>query len=463
MTNNNTENTSPDLMVTRDLKVGRNVTAGGNTTVRGNLIVEHGLKVKGWLDAENMNFPTAGVFPMSDMSGGGDGMDNLRYEYPNPKNGMIAGVIDTSGNSPVVYLCYSNPDGTWTKTDETVPIKTLINYTTDDVELQQMLDELQKEIEEDISGKADVVQGATSGNFAALNSNGNLADSGKKPTDFALANHTHPDLESLSNKTLSLTNSSTNRQYPSAKAVYDWGGQFALKSEMGFTDGTGANADKTTVQLKSGTTKQVLIAHQDIRGKADKSEMTVKNLDGKSIITLKAGLAVVAYTPEMVDELLGRAVGEAVRCTFHFEAADAYKICSSKDLLLAVIDGVGIMPDQGNAIIKVDNPGDITASFVFRDASVIPQYAFQGTAVVAVHIPSFVRQIDSLAFGDCANLAKGNIDCEGITPPAYPSDAFGGADLSNATLTVHAVASTYYTDYQGSGNKWAGVGTINNY
>lgn len=36
----------------------------------------------------------------------------------------------------------------------------------------------------DISGKADKVSGATSGNFASLDSNGNLADSGKKPSDF---------------------------------------------------------------------------------------------------------------------------------------------------------------------------------------------------------------------------------------------------------------------------------------
>lgn len=44
---------------------------------------------------------------------------------------------------------------------------------------------------------------------------------------------------------------------------------YALKSEMSFTDGTGDNADKVTIQLKSGTTKQVLKAHQDISEKAD--------------------------------------------------------------------------------------------------------------------------------------------------------------------------------------------------
>jgi hypothetical protein len=36
----------------------------------------------------------------------------------------------------------------------------------------------------DISGKADKVSGATNGNFAGLDANGNLTDSGKKASDF---------------------------------------------------------------------------------------------------------------------------------------------------------------------------------------------------------------------------------------------------------------------------------------
>ncbi len=45
---------------------------------------------------------------------------------------------------------------------------------------------------------------------------------------------------------------------------------YALKSEMSVTAGTGDDADKTTIQLKSGTSATVLTAHQDITGKADK-------------------------------------------------------------------------------------------------------------------------------------------------------------------------------------------------
>ena len=42
---------------------------------------------------------------------------------------------------------------------------------------------------------------------------------------------------------------------------------YALKSEMSVTNGTGTDADKVTIQLKSGTTATVLKTHQDISGK----------------------------------------------------------------------------------------------------------------------------------------------------------------------------------------------------
>ena len=42
-----------------------------------------------------------------------------------------------------------------------------------------------------VNGKADKVSNATNGNFAGLNSSGNLTDSGKKSTDFAASSHTH--------------------------------------------------------------------------------------------------------------------------------------------------------------------------------------------------------------------------------------------------------------------------------
>ena len=47
--------------------------------------------------------------------------------------------------------------------------------------------------------------------------------------------------------------------------------QLADKSEMVITPGTGADFDKTTIQLKANTSATVLTAHQDISGKADQS------------------------------------------------------------------------------------------------------------------------------------------------------------------------------------------------
>lgn len=57
------------------------------------------------------------------------------------------------------------------------------------------------------STKADKVSGATSGNFAALDSSGNLTDSGKKASDFATLSHTHstyvPNTREINGKALS--------------------------------------------------------------------------------------------------------------------------------------------------------------------------------------------------------------------------------------------------------------------
>ena len=47
---------------------------------------------------------------------------------------------------------------------------------------------------------------------------------------------------------------------------------YALKAEMSITPGTGSSSDKTTIQLKNGTSTTVLTEHQDISDKANKSD-----------------------------------------------------------------------------------------------------------------------------------------------------------------------------------------------
>lgn len=55
----------------------------------------------------------------------------------------------------------------------------------------------------DIIGKADKVTGATSGNFASLDSNGNITDSGHKPGDYLTQ---HQDISGKADKVTSATN-----------------------------------------------------------------------------------------------------------------------------------------------------------------------------------------------------------------------------------------------------------------
>ena len=91
----------------------------------------------------------------------------------------------------------------------------------------------------DISGKADKVQSATNGNFAGLDSNGNLTDSGHKHSDYLTS---HQDISGKADKVQSATN----------------GNFAALDSNGNLTDSGHKHSDYLT-------------SHQDISGKADKA------------------------------------------------------------------------------------------------------------------------------------------------------------------------------------------------
>lgn len=75
------------------------------------------------------------------------------------------------------------------------------------------------------SGYANKVASPTSGNFAGLNASGDLTDSGKKASDFAAATHSHSgyaQLLTFANKTVSVSSwasSSTYANYPYAAVI----------------------------------------------------------------------------------------------------------------------------------------------------------------------------------------------------------------------------------------------------
>lgn len=91
----------------------------------------------------------------------------------------------------------------------------------------------------------------------------------------------------------------------------------ADKSEMSITDGAGADADKVTIQLKDGTSTKVLKTHQDISGKAEKSEMSVTDgtdVDAdKTTIQLKSGLsATVLKTHQDISGKVDKVEGKGL-------------------------------------------------------------------------------------------------------------------------------------------------------
>lgn len=102
--------------------------------------------------------------------------DSVTYSFIN-----MATLVDT------YKAKVTGKDASTTITISGYEIDVKVNISAEADNQLQMKDDglyVPKPADVDISGKADKVAGATEGNLAALDANGNLADSGKKPSDF---------------------------------------------------------------------------------------------------------------------------------------------------------------------------------------------------------------------------------------------------------------------------------------
>lgn len=107
----------------------------------------------------------------------------------------------------------------------------------------------------DISGKADKVSGATNGNFAGLDSNGNLTDSGSKASDFLTS---HQDISGKANLVIVATVEAST----TASKAYSVGDRLILNGVLYkatdaitsggtiVTSGAGANVTETTIDAE---------------------------------------------------------------------------------------------------------------------------------------------------------------------------------------------------------------------
>lgn len=91
---------------------------------------------------------------------------------PSYKYDIFAGPIDLSGYALKSEMAVGDVSGDATKKEIT---------------LKSGLSQQVVVAHQDISGKADIVSGGTAGNFAGLDANGNLVDSGSKASDFQAA------------------------------------------------------------------------------------------------------------------------------------------------------------------------------------------------------------------------------------------------------------------------------------
>lgn len=92
-----------------DVSVGRNSSIGGNASVAGDVTISHNLKVKGWLDADNIKSGNKGVFP---------NITKLKAAYPSPKKGWTAGV----GTGGTLTLYYES-NGEWITSNGTYSVE----------------------------------------------------------------------------------------------------------------------------------------------------------------------------------------------------------------------------------------------------------------------------------------------------------------------------------------------------
>ena len=125
----------------------------------------------------------------------------------------------------------------------------------------------------DISGKADKVSGATNGDFAGLDSNGNLTDSGKKASDFQDALVSGTNIKTINNESLlgpgNITIEGADVSGKADKVTNATSGDFAGLDANGNLVDSGKKASDFATAAQGAKADTAI---QDVSDKADKVE-----------------------------------------------------------------------------------------------------------------------------------------------------------------------------------------------
>lgn len=194
------------------------------------------------------------------------------------------------------------------------------------------------------------------------------------------------------------------------------------KSEVGITTGTGT----ATITVKDGVSATVLTDHQDISGKAEKSEMTIEAVTGddtKKKITLKSGLSQVVLVDH--QDISGKA--DVSDLTAHTGNTDIHVTTADKAAWNGAVTNLGTH--------TADTTVHITAA---ERTAWNAKYDKPSTGIARTDLAQDVQ--DSLGAADSA-LQASNLDNTTIEKDATAGVRVKAGSITEAHLSTSVNAS----------------------
>ncbi len=133
--------------------------------------------------------------------------------------------------------------------------------------------------------KADKVEGAVDGNLAGLDESGNITDSGKKPSDFAAANHGHSGyalvkyFQNVAVPASAWVSSSTKPAYPYQAEISAAGVDSSWKPDITFSDDD-AESGNFSSSANAGTNTVIIYA-----ASKPTAQITILTIECKKAVT----------------------------------------------------------------------------------------------------------------------------------------------------------------------------------
>ena len=217
--------------------------------------------------------------------------------------------------------------------------------------LTELVAQIKSYVSTAISGKADKVASATSGNFAGLDANGNLTDSGSKAADFKTKQTAVADPSASGNATSfidSISQDANGEITASKKTIPN---AAASTSGEGGTNGLMLATDKEKLDgITAGATK-VEASNTNGNIKINNVETTVYTLPD-TVVQTEGGKIPAAKLPSYVDDVI-----------------EGYPVSGATELAagwLETEDGSAITPEKGKIYVLMVATNSYAANSQFR-------------------------------------------------------------------------------------------------